>query len=305
MWFLIALCSALFLGFYDVAKKLSLRENAVIPVLFLNTLFSSLAFLPIILGSLYGVIDSGSLFYVYPGPFSWHVWVMLKAVLALSSWICGYFAIKHLPLTLVGPINSTRPVMVVIGALLIFNERLNLWQWTGVVTAVFAFWLLSRSGKREGIVFTHNAWIVMLVCAAVLGALSGLYDKFLMGNLGLPAFFVQSWFNVYQMVIMMFVFVVWQWWQRNCDISHRETFVWRWSILCIPLFLCVSDACYFHALTYDEALIAVVSMTRRGSVLVSFAFGALFFHEEGVRSKFLDLLLVCFSMLCLCIGATV
>ena len=192
MWFLIALCSALFLGFYDVAKKLSLRENAVIPVLFLNTLFSSLAFLPIILGSLYGVIDSGSLFYVYPGPFSWHVWVMLKAALVLGSWVCGYFAIKHLPLTLVGPINSTRPVMVVIGALLIFDEQLNLWQWAGVVTAVFAFWLLSRSGKREGIVFTHNAWIVLLVCAAVLGALSGLYDKFLMGNLGLPAFFVQS-----------------------------------------------------------------------------------------------------------------
>ena len=107
------------------------------------------------------------------------------------------------------------------GALLIFDEQLNLWQWAGVVTAVFAFWLLSRSGKREGIVFTHNAWIVLLVCAAVLGALSGLYDKFLMGNLGLPAFFVQSWFNVYQMLMMMSVLVVWQWWQRNCDVFNH------------------------------------------------------------------------------------
>ena len=176
MWFLIALCSALFLGFYDVAKKLSLRENAVIPVLFLNTLFSSLAFLPIILGSLYGVIDSGSLFYVYPGPFSWHVWVMLKAALVLGSWVCGYFAIKHLPLTLVGPINSTRPVMVVIGALLIFDEQLNLWQWAGVVTAVFAFWLLSRSGKREGIVFTHNAWFAGFFRTELVQCLSDVDD---------------------------------------------------------------------------------------------------------------------------------
>ena len=39
MWLLLAFCSAALLGFYDVFKKKSLANNAVLPVLGLNTLF--------------------------------------------------------------------------------------------------------------------------------------------------------------------------------------------------------------------------------------------------------------------------
>lgn len=46
MWLSLAFLSAALLGLYDVAKKYSLRENAVIPVLFCNTLFCALIFLP-------------------------------------------------------------------------------------------------------------------------------------------------------------------------------------------------------------------------------------------------------------------
>ncbi|MBO4964226.1 MAG: EamA family transporter, partial [Prevotella sp.] len=49
MWLLLAFLSAALLGFYDTFKKKALAGNAVIPVLFLNTLFSSLIFLPFIL----------------------------------------------------------------------------------------------------------------------------------------------------------------------------------------------------------------------------------------------------------------
>lgn len=53
MWLLLAFLSATLLGFYDVFKKKSLKDNAVLPVLFLNTFFSSLIFLPFILISVY------------------------------------------------------------------------------------------------------------------------------------------------------------------------------------------------------------------------------------------------------------
>ena len=42
MWLLLAFLSATLLGFYDVFKKKSLKDNAVLPVLFLNTFFSSI-----------------------------------------------------------------------------------------------------------------------------------------------------------------------------------------------------------------------------------------------------------------------
>ena len=180
MWLILAFCSAALLGFYDVFKKLALRGNAVLPVLFLNTMICSLLFLPfILLSSWTGLLD-GSTFYVEACGWAEHKYIVLKALIVLSSWVFGYFAMKNLPITIVGPINATRPVMVLVGAMLVFGERLNLWQWCGVLLAIVSFFLLSRSGKKEGVDFRHNKWIFSLVLAAVLGAVSGLYDKYLM-----------------------------------------------------------------------------------------------------------------------------
>ena len=105
----------------------------------------------------------GSLLYVPRVSFETHVAVFIKAVIVLSSWIFGYFALKHLPLTLSGPIKATQPVLTLVGALVIFGERLNLYQWIGVAFAVASFYLLSVSGKKEGIRFTHNKWIYFIL----------------------------------------------------------------------------------------------------------------------------------------------
>ena len=189
--------SAALLGCYDVFKKMALRDNAVVPVLFLNTLFCSLIFLPLVVASACGGIADGSLLYV--GQYGWdvHKYIVLKSVIVLSSWSLGYMAIKHLPITIVGPINATRPVMVLVGAVVVFGEHLNMYQWIGVGLSAVSFFLLSRSGKKEGIDFKHNRWIFFLVLAAALGALSGLYDKYIMtpqaeGGLGLSRRAVQS-----------------------------------------------------------------------------------------------------------------
>ena len=48
MWIILAFISAALLGFYDASKKSSLRDNAVIPVLFLNTVFCAALLLPFI-----------------------------------------------------------------------------------------------------------------------------------------------------------------------------------------------------------------------------------------------------------------
>lgn len=178
MWLLLAFLSATLLGFYDSFKKKALSSNAVIPVLFLNTVFSSLIFIPFIILSYGSTTLDGSIFHVASGGWEVHKYILLKSCIVLSSWLAGYFGMKHLPLTIVGPINATRPVMVLVGALLVFGEQLNLYQWIGVVLAVISFLLLSRSGKKEGIDFKHDKWIYCIVIAAVLGAVSGLYDKY-------------------------------------------------------------------------------------------------------------------------------
>lgn len=298
MWLVLAFLSAALLGFYDVFKKKSLKNNAVIPVLFLNTLFSSLVFLPFILLSAVHVgLSQHSLFYVPIVGWEVHRFILLKSVIVLSSWILGYFGMKHLPLTIVGPINATRPVMVLVGAMLVFGERLNFYQWMGVLLAVFSFFMLSRSGKKEGIDFKHDKWIVFVILASVLGAVSGLYDKFLMQHFDRMA--VQSWYNIYQLFMMGGVLLL-LWYPIR---KHTTPFCWDWCILLISLFLSAADFVYFYALSLDDSMISVVSMIRRGSVVVSFLFGALLFREKNLKSKAIDLALVLIGMFFLYLGS--
>ena len=304
MWLILAFLSAALLGCYDSFKKEALKDNAVIPVLFLNTLFSSLIFLPfIVLSYTTSVLDATD-FHVAAGGWEVHKFILLKSVIVLSSWLLGYFGMKHLPLTIVGPINATRPVMVLVGALLFYGERLNLWQWVGVTLAVISFFLLSRSSKKEGIDFKHDHWIWMIVGAAALGAISGLYDKYLMapvgeGGVGLDRMMVQSWYNIYQSV-MMGAMLLLLWWP-----THKKTtpFSWKWSIIGVSVFLSTADFMYFYSLSLPDAMISIVSMIRRGSVIVSFLFGAMIFQEKNLKAKAVDLALVLLGMVFLYIGS--
>lgn len=303
MWLIFAFISAGLLGFYDVFKKQSLRNNAVLPVLLINTLLCSIIFIPFIFLSATGTISDSHDFYIPNGDAISHFYILIKSLIVLSSWVCGYYAIKNLPLTIVGPINATRPVLTLIGALLIFGERLNSWQWIGVLLAIISFFLLSRNGKKEGISFTHNRWIYLLMLAALLGAASGLYDKHLMspcseGGLGLDRLFVQSWYNIYQAILMGAVILL-IWYPRR---HVGDSFRWKWSIPCISIFITIADLSYFYALSQPGAMIAVVSMIRRSSVLVSFIVGGIMFKEQHLGSKAIDLLLVFLSMVFLYIG---
>lgn len=304
MWLLLAFLSAALLGFYDVFKKQSLRENAVIPVLLLNTLFSSVIFLPFIWLSYTGGIAENSIFFCADYGWDGHKYIIIKSCIVLSSWLLAYFGLKHLPLTIVGPINATRPVMVLVGAMIFFAERLNLWQWLGVLVALIGIEMLKKTSKKEGINWFHDKWIYFVFLANVLGAISGLYDKYLMaspenGGVGLNKMAVQAWYNIYQFFMMLAMLVL-LWWP-----THKRTtpFHWHWSIPLISLFLSAADFVYFYALGMDGAMISIVSMVRRGSVIVSFLCGAMLFREKNLKAKILDLMLVLLSMLLLYIGS--
>lgn len=298
MWLSLAFASAALLGLYDAAKKKALTGNAVLPVLLLNTFFCSLFFLPAILSAEcgFGWFD-GTVLESSCGTLRAHGLVVLKSAIVLTSWIFGYFGMKPLPLTIVGPINATRPVLVLLGALLIFGERLNASQWAGVLLALVSLFLLGRSSRREGVDFAHNRWILCIAAAALTGAASGLYDKYIMTRL--DPVFVQSWYNLYQFLMMAVVAGI-LWWPRR---GHTTPFRWSWAIPFISIFLSAADFAYLYALRDPDAMISVVSMIRRGSVVVSFLCGAALFHERNLRSKAVDLAFILVGMFFLWLGS--
>jgi transporter family protein len=297
MWLILAFLSAFFLGCYDVSKKKSVQGNAVIPVLFFNTLFCTLLISPLfILSRMAWTPVVETIFYIPDITLHAHFHIFLKSMLVLSSWIFGYFGVKHLPLTITGPISATRPVMTLSGALLLFGERLNFCQWTGVLLTIISVFLLSATGRKEGINFRHNKWILFMFLAAILGAASGLYDKYLMQRYNSTA--VQFWYNLYQCLLMFAVLVI-LWYPMR---KKTTPFRWKRSILLVSLFLSIADFVYFYALAQPDAMISIVSMVRRGSVVVSFAGGVLFFHEKNLKGKLLDLILIIIGMFFLYLG---
>ena len=294
MWLALAFLSAALLGLYDTAKKAALKDNAVIPVLFLNTVFSTLIFSPVIISSL---LSPDAAAYGGSSVAKVHLLILAKSCIVLTSWLFGYFGLKHLPITIVGPINATRPVLVLLGAMLIFGERLNGWQWGGVLMAMVSLLMLSRSSKKENVDFVHNRWIWCIALSAITGACSGLYDKFLMRTL--DAGFVQGWYNFYQMLLMGAVMLV-LWMPRR---SKSTPFHWSWAIPLISIFISAADYAYFSALSCEGSMISVVSLVRRSSVIVSFLCGAVIFKERNLRAKALDLVFILVGMLLIWIGS--
>jgi transporter family protein len=187
-------------------------------------------------------------------------------------------------------------VLVLLGALLIFGERLNLLQWAGVTLALFSIFLLSRAGRKEGINFARNRWILCVGAAALLGATSGLCDRYIMREL--EPVFVQSWYNLYQFLMMSVAVIVLRLVQ-----GRGVAFHWSWAIPMISILLSAADLAYFVALSNDEAMISIVSMIRRGSVVVSFSCGALLLHEKNLRAKAIDLIFILVGMIFLWLGS--
>ncbi|MCQ2227521.1 MAG: DMT family transporter [Bacteroidales bacterium] len=285
MWYLFALASALCLGFYDVFRKVSLRDNAVLPVLLCSTSVSSLMLLPMLIASQTGLIDNSSMVYVPAITAHQHLLLVMKAAIVLLSWIFVYYGMKNLPLSIVSPIRATAPVWTLIGALIIFAERPNSIQWFGLLWTFVFFFLFSMAGRREGIDFKANKWIWSVVAGTLVGACSALFDKYIVRYADIDRMAILTYYSFYQVLMNIpLLFVIW-WPNRK-----EQPFRWRWSILGIGVIIIVADFLYYIAIDHPDALISLISPIRRSNSIVAFIMAALIFKEKNMLRKGLCLL---------------
>jgi bacterial/archaeal transporter family protein len=284
-WVVATLISAALLGCYELSIKHAVNKNAVLPVLFLSNVCSVLVWLTLMgIQAFHPGTLPANLVVAHVTPFQ-HLELALKSLIVSSSWICSYFAMKHLPVSIASPIRATGPVWTLLGALVVLVERPTLLETLGIFTTIGSFFMLSVAGRGEGIRFARNRWIPWLIGGTILGAISSLYDKYLLGRAGFTASTVQAWFVIYLVVFFFPLVLGWKlrWWTRN-------EFYWRWSILLISIALLLSDFIYFSALQNPKALISLVASLRRGSTLVAFAGGLWIFGERSSVEKFLAVL---------------
>lgn len=282
-WFLCTLLSALFLGLYDIAKKMAVKDNAVRPVLFYSVLTGAIIWLPLLVASHFKWL---------PEEMRWlqvdattgrdHVLLAIKSAIVGASWGFAYVALKHLPITIASTIRATSPLWTILIATLVLDERPSWLQWSGVVLILSSFYAFSLVGKREGIHFRRNKWVACMMAATILAACSALYDKYLLQRMNYSPATVQAWFSVYLVLVTLPFYANWVRTQRK---SSTDRFQWRRVIPWIGILLLITDYLYFTALEQPDAMISLVSPLRRTSVLVTFLYGIRMLKEKSFKPK--------------------
>lgn len=286
MWIYLGILSAFFLGLYDIAKKHAVHSNAVFQVLFFATLSGAAVMAPgILLSGFFPSTLAKIYLFVPPISIQSHGFLFVKSVIVSSAWCLTFFALKHLPISIVAPIAASGPVWTLIGAVLIFRESPAPLQWTGMGIGFLSYYAFIAVSREEGIVFHKNKWIYFAWAGAILNAGSALYDKFLIQSLKIPPMAVQAWFTVYMVPLFGLAAAVFDFHRKE----KAAPFTWRFSIPLAGILLIAADFAYFRALHDERALIAVLTVIRRSSVVLSFALGGKLFKENQLRKKALAL----------------
>ena len=276
-WVAWILASSVFLAFYDIAKKASVRENAVLPVLLLATVAGAIAYIAA-LGAFGGIgpaLAVGARELTLIG---------VKSAIVATSWVLTYCALRTLPITIATPIRASAPALVFVVAIFLYGEIPTLAQGAGMALVFAGYWMFSWAGRHEGIDFLRSRAVWFAVGGMFMSALSSLWDKFILQRCAIPVETVQFWFQIGLVALYALLLAG----QRLLRLRH-DRFSWRWSIPATGALLALADWLYFHGLAIPDVSISAGSLLRRFSVVITFALGAAFFHERNLRRKGLAL----------------
>ena len=289
MWTAWILSSAVFLALYDVSKKASVRENAVLPVLLVSSAAGAAVYVSA-LGMAGGIssalaVSAGDL-----------VLALTKSVIVGTSWVLTYCALRTLPVTIATPIRASSPALVFIVAFFLYGERPTIAQGLGMLLVFAGYWAFGWAGKHEGIDFFRSRAVWFALGGMCMSAVSSLWDKFILQKCALDVETMQFWFQLGLVAMYAVLLAV----QRIAPF-RRDEFEWRWTIPLTGALLVAADWLYFNGLAIPDVSIAAGSLLRRFSVVITFVLGAIFFHERNLRRKGIALASILAGVILLCL----
>ena len=289
-WTVWILASAVFLAFYDLAKKASVRDNAVLPTLLVSTSFGCASYL--------AGLAIGGQFGANLGITGEVVWLStIKCVIVGTSWVFTFCALRTLPISIATPIRASAPALVFLIAIALYGERPAPLQALGMAFVFGGYFVFSWAGRHEGIDFFRNRAVWYAVAGAFFAAISAIWDKYVFQVRGLPVEAVQFVFQAGLVVFYALAMAV-----GRLARAHGPAFEWRWSIPLVGILLVAADWLYFHGLACPDAPISAASLLRRFSVVVTFILGARIFHETNLVRKGLALSAIVAGVVLICLS---
>lgn len=289
-WTTWIVASSFFLALYDLAKKASVRENAVLPVLLCSTCCGCAAFVA-------GVTVCGKLPDVMATTNAAALGLAaIKSLIVSTSWVFTFFALRTLPITIATPIRASAPALVFVAAFFLYGEIPSWVQAVGMLAVFGGYWAFSWAGRHEGIDFFRNKAVWCAIAGACFSALSSIWDKYVFQVAAAPVETIQFFFQLGLVVVYALILCG----QRVLRLG-RDRFEFRWTIPCVGILLAAADWLYFRGLAIPDVPISVGSLLRRFSVVITFVLGARFFHERNLKRKSLALAAILTGVILLCI----
>ena len=289
-WTAWILLSSFFLALYDLAKKASVRNNAVLPVLLCSTCCGCAAFVA-------GVAACGKLPEVFASASGRALALSaIKSVIVATSWVFTFHALRTLPITIATPIRASAPALVFVAAFFLYGEIPSWIQTVGMLAVFGGYFAFSWAGKHEGIDFFRDKAVWSAIAGACFSALSSIWDKYVFQVAAAPVETVQFFFQIGLVIVYALILAG----QRFLRLPH-DRFEFRFTIPFVGILLAMADWLYFRGLAVPDAPISVGSLLRRFSVVITFVLGARFFHETNLKRKALALAAILAGVILLCI----
>ena len=265
LWISLVLVYGLLKGCREIAKKKALDKNTVIEVLFFYTLISFLLVVPSAGGAI--GIERGKL-----------LPIAFKSFIIFVAWMCGFKAIKKMPISIVGILDMSRVVFSMLLALLVLKEVLTIPQAIGmllVCAGLFALPFGNRKDEKKENVKPH--YVLLVFISAFLNALSGTMDKVLMKDLSSGE--LQFWYMLFLLgFYVVYIFLT----RSKIDVKSLVKNGWVWAL---SIMFVIADRCLFIANGIPESRVTVMTLIKQTGCIVTIVGGKLIFKEKNIVYK--------------------
>ncbi|MBP5462696.1 MAG: EamA family transporter, partial [Lachnospiraceae bacterium] len=295
VWISCVLLYGVLKGAREIFKKKAMVKSTVIEVLVLYTVLSLVIVIATTAAEI-AVGDTGAREYLFGLRAGQYAAIAVKSFVIFVAWICGFRALRRMPVSVYGILDMARVVFSAMLGILVLGERPSVWQCAGIALVCLGLFLLrfvkedaaqedAKEKKEEQQLppprHKTSFYVFLAMVSCFLNAVSGNMDKVLMGEDNLSSGQLQLWYMVF-LVVFYVLYVLARKIRLNVRGMLKNPWIWGLSILFV-----IADRALFIANGYAESRVIVMTVLKQACTIVTILGGWLVFREKKIVQKLL------------------
>lgn len=278
-WILLVLLYGLLKGAREIAKKKAMETNSVMEVLVIYTLLSFLFVIPQAPEA--GGVTARQL-----------AFIALKSFVIFLAWICSFYSLKKLPVSLFGILDLSRVLFATFFGAVILGEVMGPWQVAGLVVVCTGLVMLKFRPRKAGALEAASSgkqvpattfYVILALLSCMLNAVSGFLDKVLMKDITSAQ--LQFWYMLFLISFYLIYVLVTR--------ERIRSSVWKnWWVWLLAVMFVIGDKALFVANGYPESKITVMTLIKQSGCIVAILGGKFIFKEKNTTWRLICALVI-------------